>query len=96
MSATRFSTKGQVVIPKDVRDEAGVRPGAEYDVTTDGQVITLVPKKTARDALQRLSIDEFLARRLPYSGPAITDAMIREAAEDGAVERYERTRRLKT
>jgi AbrB family looped-hinge helix DNA binding protein len=93
MSAARFSTKGQVVIPKNIRDDAGVRPGAEYEVTTDGQVITLVPKKPMRAHFPRLSVDEFMARRIRYDGPKITTEMIRDAAAEGAFERFERSRK---
>ena len=45
MVRTKVSSKYQVVIPKDVRSRAGVRPGQEFIVVTKGGVITLVPDR---------------------------------------------------
>lgn len=45
MARTKVSSKYQVVIPKDVRSRAGVRPGQEFQVVTKGGVITLVPDR---------------------------------------------------
>jgi len=40
-SKTRLSTKGQVVIPKAVRDEVAYRPGDELTVEARGQEVVL-------------------------------------------------------
>ena len=45
MARTKVSSKYQVVIPKDVRTRAGIRPGQELQVITKGGVITLVPER---------------------------------------------------
>ena len=37
----RVSTKGQVTIPKAVRDRAGIRAGSEVTFDVDGDVVTL-------------------------------------------------------
>ena len=37
----RVSTKGQVTIPKAVRDRAGIRPGSEVEFGVEGDVVTL-------------------------------------------------------
>jgi len=46
MARTKVSSKYQIVIPKDVRTRAGVRPGQEFQVITKGGVITLVPERS--------------------------------------------------
>jgi len=38
-----LSTKGQIVIPKKVRDRLGVRPGTRFRVEVEGDRILLVP-----------------------------------------------------
>ena len=41
---TTIDSFGRVLIPKDVRDAAGLREGTEVEVTRDGRVIRLVPR----------------------------------------------------
>lgn len=75
MLITTMTSKGQVTIPKRVRDGLGLKPGAkvEFDMTQDG-VATLKPagKPRKSDYLKRLekmrgtlklgmSTDEFMA-----------------------------------
>jgi len=38
----RVGPKGQVVIPKTIRDELGIRPGDEVLVTRDGRAVRIV------------------------------------------------------
>ncbi|MBI4705023.1 MAG: AbrB/MazE/SpoVT family DNA-binding domain-containing protein [Deltaproteobacteria bacterium] len=42
-SATRLTTKGQIVIPKPVRARLGWKPGLRLAVQSDGEVVTLRP-----------------------------------------------------
>lgn len=37
----RVSSKGQVTIPKRVRDAAGIPPGSEVEFVVEGNVVTL-------------------------------------------------------
>jgi AbrB family looped-hinge helix DNA binding protein len=47
MAMTTLSTKGQVVIPKEVRDALGIRPGDEMEVAIDrdGATLRLRPRE---------------------------------------------------
>jgi AbrB family looped-hinge helix DNA binding protein len=45
---TRVGPKGQVVIPKAVRDAVGLRPGDEVDVTFDGAAVQVHPVRPVR------------------------------------------------
>lgn len=45
MARTKVSSKYQVVIPKEVRTRADIRPGQEFQVIAKGGVITLVPER---------------------------------------------------
>jgi AbrB family looped-hinge helix DNA binding protein len=42
---TKLSTKGQVVLPKDIRRKMNLRPGDQFDTRIDGEGILLVPKR---------------------------------------------------
>jgi AbrB family looped-hinge helix DNA binding protein len=39
----RLSTKGQIVIPKHLRDKLGLTPGTEFTVSLEGRRIILEP-----------------------------------------------------
>jgi AbrB family looped-hinge helix DNA binding protein len=40
-ATTKLSSKGQVVIPEEVRDRLGLRPGAQFIVIGDRDVVIL-------------------------------------------------------
>lgn len=41
----RIGSKGQVVIPKELRERAGLHPGAEVDFELEGNRVTLVRRR---------------------------------------------------
>jgi len=43
MTIVTISTKGQIVIPKEVRESLGLRPGTKIDVKLRGNEIALKP-----------------------------------------------------
>ncbi len=43
----RVGAKGQVVIPKQLRDRLGLRPGSEVDFEQDGEAVRVVPAGAA-------------------------------------------------
>lgn len=66
MRRTRITKKGQVLIPKEVRDRQMWRPGAELDVVeTEGGVLLKV-----RNPFPRSTLEE-IGRIFNYQGPPI-------------------------
>ena len=67
---TRLSAKGQVVIPKDVRDRLGLVAGTVFDVIETGDGVVLRKPRTR----QKISVEE-ATRRLreiyQHKGPPI-------------------------
>lgn len=51
MPRTRISTKGQVVIPKEIREALGLEPGDELWVEIENDAIRLVPRKASLASL---------------------------------------------
>lgn len=79
---TTMSAKGQVVIPKDVRDRLRLRPGEKLEVVETSNGISL----NRVDARERISMEEANRRLAPiralYKGPPVTiDEMNETIAE---------------
>ena len=68
---TTLTSKGQVTIPKRVRDHLGLKPGSsvEFEVTADGRVVIVPRSKRPRSrfaklvgtATVKLTTDEIMA-----------------------------------
>ncbi len=74
---TRITTKGQVTIPKRLRDHLGLKPGSsvEFELTTDGRVFL--------QALQRAPESKFaLLRGSAKSGMTTDEVMALTRGED--------------
>jgi AbrB family looped-hinge helix DNA binding protein len=82
---TRLSAKGQVVIPKDVRDRLGLTEGTVFDVIERGDEVVLRPRledrpgRTAADALREIQ------KIYRYDGPPLSIEDMREAVRSQAI-----------
>lgn len=63
-----ISSKGQIVIPKDVRDALDLKTGEKLSVHREGRRIILEPTAPARP---RISYEEFRKRVPRYDGPTV-------------------------
>jgi antitoxin PrlF len=70
--ATRVTRKGQITIPKRIRDYLGIEPGSmvEFEVTPDGRIVLInqdaTPKPSRFEKLRgtattKLTTDELMA-----------------------------------
>ena len=85
----RLSAKGQIVIPKDVRDRLGLVEGMVFDVIETGDAV-IFRKPTERP---RLTLEQVTARMreiYQHKGPPVTDEQIAAAGPAMAVKRYRR------
>jgi AbrB family looped-hinge helix DNA binding protein len=48
----RVSSKGQITIPAEIRERAGLHPPTEVKITFDGEVVRIIPIE-ARDGTGR-------------------------------------------
>lgn len=64
---TSLSAKGQIVIPKALRDRLRWAPGLRFDLIERGGVVTLQPRPDT-PAFAPTTIDDL--RALPAAGPA--------------------------
>lgn len=65
---TRLSSKGQIVIPKDIRDALRLKPGETLTVSRHGRRIIL---EVANSPVKKISYAEFRRRMPRYSGPPV-------------------------
>ena len=79
--ATTLTSKGQVTIPKRIRDELQLLPGAavEFSVNGDGEVVL----HRARPPKRRAPKDRFDAVRGSADVPWRTDELMRLLRADG-------------
>jgi AbrB family looped-hinge helix DNA binding protein len=94
MATTKVSSKGQIVLPKALRDARGWNPGTELEVAegSNGEVVLFPAKKIDR-RFPKITAEEFLARRFKYDGPPVTDEMMDQAVLDEARRRFNAVRR---
>jgi AbrB family looped-hinge helix DNA binding protein len=88
MAKTRLSSKGQVIIPKAVRDRHGWATGLELEVEDRGDAVVLRPAKP-------FSPTRFEEVRgcLKYDGPPLTIEEMDEAVEREARRMWEEVER---
>ena len=91
-SHTKLSAKGQVVIPKAVRDRLHWVEGADLEVVETAGGVLLRPVKGPRE---RISIEEFRRRVPRHKGPPVTLEQMEESILDEAAARFERKGRKK-
>ena len=63
-----ISSKGQIVIPKDVRDALGLQAGGKLQLQRSGQRLILEAPSAPR---KRISYEEFRRRVPKYGGPPV-------------------------
>lgn len=89
MARTRVSTKGQIVLPKKVRDLQGWRAGTELEPELRGNAVVRLANGRPRTTL------EDVIGCIPYDGPPVSveemDAPVDKAARE-MWEEFERQR----
>lgn len=86
----RISSKGQLVLPKAVRDAHGLVPGSEVDVESVGETIVLKP--TLKRTRKTYTVDE-VAGFLKYDGPPVTVEDMNRGIEEEARRMWNAQRR---
>lgn len=71
MSKSRVSEKGQVVIPKEIRDELGLARGMILEVEVEGGNVVLKPAQWPPEEI------------FVEAGPGVTEPVVGEAKEGG-------------
>ena len=67
------STKGQFVIPADIREQLGIRPGTRIAIIRDGNRIILEP--VTKEYVRAL-------RGATAAGPSMTESLLKERRKE--------------
>lgn len=72
----RVTSKGQVTIPRDLRELAGIAPNSEVLFSMEGGKLTIVPKDGRQEQEDRIRLERFLEtlQRLEGTGDQEVDA----------------------
>jgi AbrB family looped-hinge helix DNA binding protein len=87
-SQTKLSVKGQVVIPKDVRDALNLKPGETLNVKRVGNQIVMEAVAPSR---KKISYEEFRKRIPKYDGPPVSIEEMNAAVDEMFVQKYRRS-----
>jgi len=72
MTSIALTSKGQMTLPKAVRDDLGAKPGDQLEITKHGKGYLITLRRSAKE----------LFRELPrYSGPPLTVEQMDAAIE---------------
>ncbi len=89
----RMSSKGQIVVPKEIRDTHGWGPGTEFEFVESGETVALRALETRDPRFAPIAWEEFEKHRIKVDRPFPTDAEIDAAMLAEARRRFDATRR---
>jgi AbrB family looped-hinge helix DNA binding protein len=79
-ATTKLSSRGQVVIPEEIRNRLGLEPGAQFVVVAEGDVVVLKALKPPRMADFKALLDQARASAEEAGlSPEDVESAIREA-----------------
>jgi len=81
---TTLSTKGQIVIPRDIREKLGLRPGTKFAPRVVNGEIVLTPKTKpiGKPRLVRDPVTGLTVTQAPKNGATITSQAVRAILAD--------------
>ena len=89
MQTTKLSTKGQIVLPKELRSARAWRPGTEFTVEATPEGVLLRPvRRVPRTTLSEVAGILKRPGRAPLTDKQIDEAMEREIKREHARGRY--------
>ena len=86
-TTTKLSSKGQIVIPKALREARGWTAGTEFVVEATPQGLSLKPKKLFPETTLDQALDYFKGN---YKGPRRSTEEMKAARDAEAVRRFKR------
>ena len=89
MAVATMTSKGQLTVPKEIRDRLGLKPGDKVDfvpVAGDGDRVVMRRRRRVVELSE-------LFGSLPTNGVSLTVEGIDDAIDEAVMERHERSKR---
>ncbi len=83
-----ISSKGQLVLPKQLRDQLGLQQGMIVEFHREGNKVTIQPSLSSLAPRRKISKTEFLAGRVKWNKQFPTDKEIEQGILKEAARRY--------
>ena len=77
----KISSKGQVVVPKDIRDRLGLSEGSEVEFVEEQDGVMLKRIRALDEMFPPITTEEFLARRVKWTGKYVSVEDMNRAVE---------------
>ena len=72
----RITSKGQVTIPQDIREAAGMLPGTEVEFFVEGDAVLLIKAAEARRPTRgQRAVNSLRSRRVDFGGKSTDELM---------------------
>lgn len=81
---SKISSKGQVVVPKDIRDRLGLSEGSEIEFVEKPDGVMMKRIRPMAERFPSITAAEFMARRVKWTGKPITVEDMNRAIEEEA------------
>ena len=85
---TTMSSKGQLVVPKVVRDAHGWAAGTELEFVDKGGDVVLRRARKADPRFPNITWEEFEKRRIKHTGPSVSIDDMNKAVREQAQRRW--------
>lgn len=89
----KLSSKGQIVVPKSVRDAHGWKEGMEFEFVESGTGVTIQPVQEYDPRFPPVTAEEFLARRIRHKAPPVSLEEMERAVLEEAARRWDEKNR---
>jgi AbrB family looped-hinge helix DNA binding protein len=83
------STKGQIVLPKELRQKYGLTPGTKLTVQDDHGRLVIEKRDSIEDQFPRISTEEFLSQTIKIDQPFPNDQEMEQAILEEAGRRFD-------
>jgi AbrB family looped-hinge helix DNA binding protein len=88
VATAKLSSKGQIVLPKKLRDAHGWKEGMEFEIVDKGREIAIKPARQKDPRFPTITVEEFLAMIPKIERPFPSDEEIEKTILEEAARRF--------